>query len=592
MNPKNQIQAVHQAFTDIRADYAAAQPSRFRRTRRNLGGNADAHYYSEAKFLEMREYVRDMDRNDAIIGQAIDRAVANQIQGGFTLEPQTGDAKLDADLWARWDDWANDPEQCDLAGEHTFYNMEWHATRAELLDGDIFANLTDGGQVEMIEAHRCRTPDNTKRNVVHGVLLSDTRRREEFWFTSKDIDPSVRLSRVGDIVPYPVRDAEGNRTVCQVYNPTRISQTRGVTALHAVFDICGQFEDLNFAKLVQAQMVSCIGGFIERTADFQLGEREEETQSDGTTATIEGLSPGQILRGRPGEKFTTVSANVPNSEYFPHVKLLLQMIGLNLGLPLVLVLMDASETNFSGWRAAVDQARLGFKCGQQQRKIRFHRPVYLWKLREWMRRDPALRAAATRDGINLFAHKWNSPKWPYIQPEIEAEADQKRKQYLLVSPSGLQAERGGDFDDVVAETVRDNGGAIVAAIAKAQEIQQATGEKSVTWRDILFLSKDTGGTGGAPAGIDPAIEAIKQRLDTAGVATRAGVFTPQKSDEEIVRAQLGFPAMSPEVAKAWEKDEGTRRPITLTPPPGSAPAPVGGAKPPVPAKEQPESDDE
>jgi hypothetical protein len=63
----NSIQQVHAAFADIRNDYAAAQPSRFRRTRRNLGGNADAHYQNEAKFLEMREYVRDMDRNDAII---------------------------------------------------------------------------------------------------------------------------------------------------------------------------------------------------------------------------------------------------------------------------------------------------------------------------------------------------------------------------------------------------------------------------------------------------------------------------------------------------------------------------------------------
>lgn len=490
------IVGVHRALADIRADYAAAQPSKFRRTRRNLGGNADAHYATEAKFLEVREYVRDFDRNDAIIGQAIDRARDNQMQGGFALEPQTGDPKLDADLWARWNEWACDPEACDLAGERTFYNYELDATRAELVDGDFFINLTDSGHMEGVEAHRCRTPMGTSRNVVHGVLLDGNRRRQEYWFTKADIDPMVRLQRVSDIERFPVRDALGNRIVCQVYNPTRVSQTRGVTALRAVFDICGMFEDLNFAKLVQAQMVSCIGAFIERTADIRLGAREEESRADGSTATSEGISPGQLLRLKPGEKLSAFSPNVPNSEFFPHVKLLLQLISINLGLPLQVVLLDPSDTNFSGWRGAIDQARLGFRVAQQQRKLRLHVPVYRWKVRQWMQTDPALRSAAAREGINLLAHKWNSPKWPYIQPEVEAEADAQRVRNLQVSPRSLHAERGGDWDDTYTETVEDNAAAIKAALAKAKEI----GDPSVTWRDVLFLT----GEKPAPAAAKPA----------------------------------------------------------------------------------------
>ena len=497
MNPRTTIQSVSKAFAEIKNDYAAAQPSRFRRTRRNLGGNADAHYQNETKFLEIREYVRDFDRNDAIIGQAVDRAVANMIQGGFGLETQTGDTKLDADLWARFDEWAQDPEQCDVAGEMSFYNYEWHAQRSSTVDGDMFVNLLDNGQMEGIEAHRCRTPSNTTRNVVQGVLLDDNRRRLEFWFTRKDIDPKVRLSRVQDIAAYPVRDAMGNRIVCQVYNPTRISQTRGITALHAIFDVCGMFEDLNFAKLVQAQMVSCIGGFIERAADYQLGERTTETLADGTTATNEGMTPGSILRGNPGEKFTVISPNVPNAEFFPHVKLLLQLIGLNLGLPLVLVLMDASETNFSGWRGAIDQARLGFRCNQQQLKLRFHCPVFRWKVREWMRGDAALRNAAKRSDINIFRHKWNSPKWPYIQPEIESKADAHRVANLQVSPRGLHAERGGDWDDTYEETAQDNGAAIRRFIKESLSITKDTGVE-VPWQAVANLNAFTATVPSAP----------------------------------------------------------------------------------------------
>jgi capsid protein len=253
-----------------------------------------------------------------------------------------------------------------------------------------------------------------------------------------------------------VRDAQGYRTVCQVYNPTRVSQTRGHHRPARDLRRGGMFEDLNFAKLVQAQMVSLIAAFIESPGNVAFGARDTETASDGSTTTFESLAPGMILRLKPGEKLARSRPNVPNAEFFPHAKMLLQLIGLNLGLPLVLTLMDASETNFSGWRGAVDQARLGFRVNQQQLKRRLHCPVYQWKLRQWMREDPAIRAAAERSDVNILGHKWNSPKWPYIQPEIEAEADQKRKTYLLVSPRGLHAERGGDWDDVYRETVEDN----------------------------------------------------------------------------------------------------------------------------------------
>jgi hypothetical protein len=55
LKQRSTIQSVTSAFADIRNDYAAAQPSRFRRTRRNLGGNADAHYYSEQNPVEIGE---------------------------------------------------------------------------------------------------------------------------------------------------------------------------------------------------------------------------------------------------------------------------------------------------------------------------------------------------------------------------------------------------------------------------------------------------------------------------------------------------------------------------------------------------------
>jgi phage gp29-like protein len=56
---------------------------------------------------------------------------------------------------------------------------------------------------------------------------------------------------------------------------------------------------------------------------------------------------------------------------------------------------------------------------------------------------------------------------------------------------------------------------------------------------------------------------LKNKYDTMGVAIRAGLLTATPEIEAQTRAELGLPAMSPEVKKAWEATGGIRQPMTL-----------------------------
>jgi len=441
-----------------------------------------------------------MDRNDMVVGQAVDRAVLNTVQDGIKLDVKTGDETLDADLLARWNEWANDPSQCDLAGELTFHAMEGLVLRSVFVDGDILALPTVDGALQLVEAHRLRTPRNTKRNVIHGVLLDENRRRLEYWLTKDDISPDRPVERVSDIKRYPARDEDGYLQVFHIYNPKRVTQTRGVTAFAPIFDAIGMHDDIQFAKLVQQQIVSCFAIFRQRELDFaggaspQTGARTTESLADGTTRTIEGIAPGMLVEGAPGETLHGFSPNVPNPEWFPQTKLILTFIGINLGLPLVMVLMDASETNFSGWRGAIEQARMGFKRNQRLVLIeRFHRPVYLWKVRQWLAEDAALRRAAQRRGINIFRHEWHPPTWPYIQPLQDASADLLRVRNGLLSHRRRSAERGLDWDDLSTEIVEDNALAIAKAKRKAAELNAEFEDgQPVHWRELLSLPTPDG----------------------------------------------------------------------------------------------------
>jgi lambda family phage portal protein len=483
-------------FECLRSDYQAAKVGRFRRRRNGVassGSAADYHYRSDADYLRIMEYARDMDRNDAIVGQMVDRAVLNIIQNGLTPDPKTGDAALDQAIKDRWYNFAGDARQCSLDGEYVYRDLEKLSLRQMFVDGDDFSLLTDEGPIELVEAHRCRTPTSTQRNVVHGVMLDGRRRRLEYWFTRDDIDPGRAVRLVSQITKVPAFDAEGNRNVLHLRNPKRVTQTRGVSAFAPVFDMMGMHEDLQFSKLVQQQVASCIAILRERSENFKggsvdpYGPQNVET-FDAFKRIVEDLAPGMEIRGLPGEKISGFSPNIPNAEFFQQMRTILQLIGINLGMPLVLLLMDASDTNFSGWRGAMDQARMGFRDMQQHLIDHWECPIYLWKLRQFAREDRAFRAAMEKkSGSTYFNHEWNAPRWPYIQPFQDAQADQLRQRALLASPRRIHGGLAQDWNDTIDETVEDNKYAINAAIEAAVELSKKAGQK-VTWREVLFLT--------------------------------------------------------------------------------------------------------
>ncbi len=504
--PKDQI-TLSTAMESMRADYSAARDSRFRRKRTGVpsaGAGADYHYRSESDYLKLMELARDMDRNDVLVGSILDRAVSNAIQEGVQIDPQTGDEGLNADLKARFTAWSQDRNQCDLARERTLRQMQWLALRHMVLDGDVVCLANRSGALEMVEGHRLRTPRNTAKNVVHGVLLDQlTRERLEYWLTREDLDPYRALAKVSDIKRYPARDDQGRLQVFHVYHPKRISQTRGVTAFAPIFDQASMFEDINFAKLVQQQMVACFAVIEERAVGFKLpraanepafGPQTEETDTDGIPRTLEGMGPGMRIKGAPGAKIHIDSANVPNPEFFPHMRLIIQLIGINLGMPLVLALMDASETNFSGWRGAMDQAKLGFHLNQMAIYERMVGPAYVWQVQRWIQQDITLRKLFDVLGPAIFAHSPGYPTWPYIEPLKDASADLLQVRNALLSQRRRCARRNLDWDDLSTEIVEDNALLIRKAQEKADELNKQFPGINVTWRELACLPTPDGMT--------------------------------------------------------------------------------------------------
>lgn len=486
--------SVASAFEAIRADYDMAKDSKFRRRLTGyspMGSGADYHYRSESDYLKMMELARSIDRNDMVVPQAVTRLCTNVIQQGFRVDPDTGDDGADEAIRAKWRQWSEDPDLCDAAGEHDFNTIAENALRAAIVDGDQFFLPLGTGQLQTMEAHRCRTPRGTKRNVVHGVLLDPvTRKPIEYWFTNEDIEPMRQIARVNEITPVRARDERGNRTVFHLRFTTRASQTRGVSAFAPTINATGMHEDIQFAKLVQQQMVSMVSFFRERSPDgvyttnAAMGAVEDEPLDDGATRTVMEMAPGMEITGQPGEKLHGFSPNVPNAEYFEHVRMILMFIGCNLNLPLIVMLLDASATNFSGWRGAFDQAKQGFRRLQRLMIARFYRPIYLWKVRQWSVQDREIATLRSLHGDRIFNHYWTAPRWGYIEPLKDAQADTLRIKERLNSRRDVLLELGLDIEEVDRDAVADQVRWLSACAEAAKGLSAQYPEAGFTWRDV------------------------------------------------------------------------------------------------------------
>lgn len=500
--------AYREAMHELRADYNAGTNTRYRPQPPGVlgsGTGADYHYKDETKFLRMIERSRHFDRNNMVVGQAVNRLTANVVQDGFTLDVQTGDRGLDREQNARWYDWAENEDACDAEGEKTFCEYEALAFRHCIVDGDIVFLPLRSGHLQAAEAHRMRRPRNTKRNVVHGILLEEqTAKRLEYWITKEDLDPLRPLVKVEDIEPYPVRDEEGHRQVFHIYDPKRTSQRRGVTALAPCVDPVGMHDDLQFATLVKSMVASCFAIFEEQAlapsggrrgsdnTPIKTGEEYNDPYRDGSERTVQGASPGMRVRGKPGTKLHGFAPNIPNPEFFPHAMLILSFIAINLDMPVQMLLLDASNSNFSSWRGTIDQARMRFRHMQNWLRFKFHSRVYRWKIRQWMAEDPAMRTVAQKSNVDIFGHIFHLPTWPYIEPMKDAAADLIRERNLLVSRRRRCAERGYEWPDLAREIVADNSLVLELAYRKWQRLKKKYPDWDVSWREIVCLPTPDG----------------------------------------------------------------------------------------------------
>jgi capsid protein len=222
----------------MRSGYDALSESKYVRSRSGLapmGGGADYHIRNEILYLNLIEKARDLCMNASIVGKSIEKAGTNVVGDGFTLCPVTGDTGVNTMLFDKWIDWTSKADECDVAGERTWSEMEELAAISAIRDGDIIGLGTEDGGLQLIESHQCRNPrgGGRSKNVVVGVEMNELRKRVKYHIRSEVINPYKSIGSAPSSA-YDVRDSQGVRVLFHYFVSERSSATRGVTALAPV----------------------------------------------------------------------------------------------------------------------------------------------------------------------------------------------------------------------------------------------------------------------------------------------------------------------------------------------------------------------
>ena len=397
--------------------FDAVSRDRTRRHQSHRGGSADDHL-DETTLWRLRELCRAADRQSPLIHGILSRWVDNVLGPTWTFEPRTSSKRFNASAKSLVAD-AFGPS-LDIRGVLPARRLARLWLRAVGTDGDTLGVWTERG-VATYEADQLVTPyrQSEGRRIVHGVHVDPVGRPLGYYVG----DRSWRgmLTSLDDAAYIPASEC---------FRPayyTRHNQTRGVPLLAAGMGLFDHLDGYLDSEQIAAEVASGMVYTITRAdPSFFLDEGGElpdwvtsETSADGTAQQLEKAEPGQIIPAALGDKVDLLNPARPGASFEPYVITTLRMLGAGLGMPLELVLLDFSRTNYSSARAALLQAYRTFRCWQQFCIEEILGPLY---------RRVVGRAIV--DGrlplrTDAFAVRWLMPRWAWIDPLKEIVAAEK-----------------------------------------------------------------------------------------------------------------------------------------------------------------------
>jgi lambda family phage portal protein len=437
--------------------YSAAKQSRLTSGWGQLVTSADYELNTSLRVMQAR--ARALIRDASYAKRAKMIVINNVVGSGIGVQAQVKTSRgelndsINSEIEETWEDWCL-ADTCHTGGVLNFADIE-RLTMGQVFDvGEIFIRKYSqpfGASkipfaLEIIEPERIVDefqPSSPLANAIvrMGIECDQFRRPIAYWI--RKLHPGEYRYSPGETDAYERIPAN---QIIHLKITDRWPQTRGEPWMHTAMRKLNDIDGYSEAEIVAARGAAAYMGIVET--------REEYGQTTETGEKEIVIEPGIVERLDPGDKFTFVNPNRPNSNVDPFIRLMLREIAAGTGVSYESLSRDYSQSNYSSSRLALLDDRDLWRVTQ----LWFIRNFRMLIHREWLQ-QAILSRAIESISIEAFAQypkkfmavRFKPRGWTWIDPEKEVKAYKEAIKAGLTTTTDVIALTGGgkDIEDVL-----------------------------------------------------------------------------------------------------------------------------------------------
>ena len=435
------------AYRNLLRSYEAGEVNRFNDDWTPINEDTENADKTQRDLIKAR--ARYLERNSDIANAAVGGIVRNVVGVGIKPQARTPSEDLNQEIEALWAEWTK-PENCDVTGQQTFYEMESMLLRRQIYDGEIFVKKVFDRRAaiplklqiiksDLLSQYLLYAP-GTNNVIRSGVELDEVLRPLAYWIERKSPDGYITFEP--DRIP-----AE---EIIHLWQRTQPDQIRGVSYLAPIVKRIKDTQDYMDAETVAAKVAACFSIFI-KTNTGAPGNIGRASKRDSEGKLLKSVRPGMITYLEPGEDIETANPSRSTANASQFVSTQQRLAGAGLGLSYEVMSRDFQKSSFSAARQGMLEDRKTFEPIQEFMATHLCRVVY----EAFM--DAAVAAGRLRIPDYFGARAkyvradWIAPGWSWIDPQKEAAADILALQNGGMTMAQWCAGRGYDWREQLAQ---------------------------------------------------------------------------------------------------------------------------------------------
>lgn len=429
--------------------YDAASPRDLWKPRR---GSASANADHQADATKLREKSRALRQNVAYVASAFEGLSSHTVGTGIVPRSTGREAELVNKTLTEW------MAICDADGRFDFNGLVNAAYLAMEGDGEVLVRLrprlaSDGLpvplQLQLLEIDwidSTRTQAIGANRVINGIEYDYLGRVVAYWLWE---------NHPGDVNSFSALRTQSRRIdaaqIIHLYRPERPGQGRGFPRISPVIGRIRDlqlYEDAELArKNLETRLSVLYSGDPAAIGNPAAGSLNTDPAAIAQTGMLGDLPSGSINSLPAGSEITVVEPK-PAGGYVEYVSQQLHMIAAGIGVPYEMMTGDLSGVNFSSARVRRLDFRRSVEAMQSVILVpRLIIPIFKAFV------DAGVLGGQFR--VRDYSMDYSTPKWDYVNPQQDVQADIDLVSVGLSSISELLRQRGYDPDTVFAEIASD-----------------------------------------------------------------------------------------------------------------------------------------